>query len=128
MLYIDKNDAKVVKFDMGDVKIDFVNKDNTLWFTKKELSKFFDVHKNDIINWLSDIAYDEILIEGKNKKYYNLNKVIVLGYRLKKFKQTKILNLIHMYVKVQKPENSLLSRVKTSFDSHTHTIRTIVNI
>lgn len=128
MLYIDKVDSSILKFDMGDVKINFVNRGNTLWFTKKELACFFEVEKKEIKIWLSDIAYDEILIWDKKKKYYSLNKVIVLGYRLKKFKQTKILNLIHMYVKVQKPEKSLLTRVKASFETPNHIIRNIVNI
>ncbi len=128
MLYIDKKDTRLVNFDMGDVKINFVNKDNTLWFTKKELANFFEVEKSEIRQWLSDIAYDEIFIEWRKKKYYSLNTVIVLGYRLKKFKQTKILNLIHMYVKVQTPNKSLLSRVKNSFDSYDYSIRNIVNI
>ncbi len=128
MLYIDKLDPRLVSFQMDDVKIKFVNKDKTLWFTKKELADFFELEKAQIKKTLSDIHFDTIIIWWKKKKYYSLNKVIILWYRLKKFKQTKILNLINMYVKVQSIDGSVLTRVRSSAHSQAYLLKNVVNI
>jgi hypothetical protein len=113
---------------MEGVKINFVNKDQTLWFTKKELSKIFGVSKKMIKSALEDISYEEIMVDNKTKKIYKLNSVIMLGYRLNKYKQTKVLNLLNMYVKVKPLSSPLLSRVKTSISSNVKVLSNIVSV
>lgn len=128
MLYSNGSDSRFVSFEMEGVKINFVNKDQTLWFTKKELSKIFGVSKKMIKSALEDISYEEIMVDNKTKKIYKLNSVIMLGYRLNKYKQTKVLNLLNMYVKVKPLSSPLLSRVKTSISSNVKVLSNIVSV
>lgn len=78
MLYSNGKDSRFLSFEMEGVKINFVNKDETLWFTKKELSKVFDISKKMLKSALEDIAYDEIMMNNKSKKIYKLNSVIMI--------------------------------------------------
>jgi hypothetical protein len=80
--------------------------------TKKELSKFFATPKDLVKNQLENTDYRSIEISRKTKKYYSINDIIILGYKLKKYKETKTLVLLQRYIKNHSNNGSFLGRMK----------------
>jgi hypothetical protein len=87
-----------------DVKIDVAVKDETIWLTQKAMAALFDVNQPAISKHLSNVFSDGELDEnsvysileytaadGKNyqTKFYNLDAIISVGYRVNSAKATQ---------------------------------------
>lgn len=55
---IDSNDLLIYKNDNGDIIVDVIYKNESLWLTQKGMSKVFDVGVPDISKRLTDIYND----------------------------------------------------------------------
>ena len=88
----------------GDVKIEVLLKDETIWLTQKKMSVFFDVDRSVITKHLQNIfetgELDEKSVSAKiahtanDKKtyvtlFYNLDSIISVGYRVNSEKATQ---------------------------------------
>ena len=99
-------------YNLPDEKlsVDIIVKDETIWITQKGLSELFGIDRTGIGKHLKNIFSDGELdekvvcanfahttehgaIKGKtqisNSKYYNLDAIISVGYRVNSFKATK---------------------------------------
>lgn len=103
----ESNNLLIYKNDNGDVIVDAIYKDETLWLTQKGMSKVFDVGIPDISKRLTDIYNDgelnrdstiskmEIVQQEGNRKVkrlvdtYNLDAIIAVGYRVNSKKATE---------------------------------------
>ena len=93
-----------------EVSVDIIVKDETIWISQKGLSELFGIDRTGIGKHLKNIFSDGELdekvvcakfahttehgaIKGKtqlsNTKYYNLDAIISVGYRVNSFKATK---------------------------------------
>lgn len=93
----------IYKTEEEDVSVDTVVKDDTIWLTQKGMAEFFGVDVTTISKHLSDIFVDgeldeEVVVsiqETKSKhevingkpqikltKFYNLDAIISVGYRV----------------------------------------------
>ncbi len=96
------NNFKTVKFQnenfVIDVKFDVA--DNTVWLTQKQMAELFNVSVDNISLHIKNVLKDneldnsnieefsEIRLEGKRQvkrkiKFYNLDMIISVGYRIK---------------------------------------------
>ena len=93
----------IYKNDDGDIIVDAIYKDETLWLTQKGMAKVFDVQVPAISKHLKNIFDEEELIkdsvvskmeitasDGKiyNTEVYNLDAIIAVGYRVNSKKAT----------------------------------------
>ena len=103
----ESNNLLIYKNNNGDVIVDAIYKDETLWLTQKGMAKVFDVGIPDISKRLSDIYDDgeldrnstiskmEIVQQEGNRKVkrlvdaYNLDAIIAVGYRVNSKKATE---------------------------------------
>ena len=91
-----KND--IIIFENQEVKLDVNIKDDTVWLTQKQIAKLFNKDRKTITRHIQNIYTDEELDEnsvcsffehtatdGKvyKTKYYNLDMIISVGYRVK---------------------------------------------
>ena len=101
------NKLLIYQNEDGDIKVDAIYKDETLWLTQKGMSKVFDVGITDISKRLADIYNDgeldknstiskmEIVQQEGNRKVkriidtYNLDAIIAVGYRVNSKKATE---------------------------------------
>ncbi len=94
----------IYKNEEGNIIVDAIFKDETLWLTQKGMSKVFDVQVPAISKQLKNIFDDEELIkdavvskmeitadDGKryNTEVYNLDAIIAVGYRINSKKATQ---------------------------------------
>ena len=104
---IEPNDLLIYKNSEGNIIVDAIYKDETLWLTQKGMSKVFDVQVPDISKRLTDIYNDgeldkkstiskmEIVQSEGNRKVkrlvdaYNLDAIIAVGYRVNSKKATE---------------------------------------
>lgn len=96
------NNFKTVKFQNEDFVIDvkFDVADNTVWLTQKQMAELFNVSVDNISLHIKNVLKDneldnsnieefsEIRLEGKRHvkrkiKFYNLDMIISVGYRIK---------------------------------------------
>ena len=100
-----KNDNLIIyKNKEGEVVVDAIYKDETLWLTQKGMAKVFDVQVPAISKHLKNIFDEEELVrnsviskmeitasDGKkyNTEMYNLDAVIAVGYRVNSRKATE---------------------------------------
>ena len=91
----------------GEVKIDTVFQDDTIWLTQKKMAKLFDCSSDNISLHLKNIYRDlelsessttedisEVQKEGNRTvtrkiKYYNLDAIIAVGYRVNSKRATQ---------------------------------------
>jgi hypothetical protein len=91
----------------GEVKVDVFVQDETVWLTQKSLAELFDTSTQNITTHLKNIYEDaelqedatckeilQVQIEGKrevsrNTKFYNLDAIISVGYRVNSSKATQ---------------------------------------
>lgn len=88
----------------GAVKVDVFFKDETVWLTQKELAELFGVQRPAITKHLGNIFSTDELAEksvcsilehtagdGKtySAKYYNLDAIIAVGYRVNSYQATQ---------------------------------------
>ena len=103
----ESNDLLIYKNSEGNIIVDAIYKDETLWLTQKGMSKVFDVQVPDISKRLTDIYNDgeldkkstiskmEIVQSEGNRKVkrlvdaYNLDAIIAVGYRVNSKKATE---------------------------------------
>ena len=100
----EKNNLLIYKNKDGDIVVDAIYKDETLWLTQKGMAKVFDCSVDNISLHLKNIFKSEELNEnsvieessitapdGKNYKtrIYNLDAIIAVGYRVNSKKATE---------------------------------------
>lgn len=91
----------------GEIKIDVFLQDETIWLSQKGMAELFDVTPQNITIHLKNIFKTAELLEGstckeflqvekegscdikRTKKYYNLNAIISVGYRVSSFRATQ---------------------------------------
>src|SRR5574344_2253671 len=98
------NNLLIYKNKEGNIIVDAIYKDETLWLTQKGMSKVFDVGIPAISKQLNNIFNDEELdrdlvvskmeiTASDNKNYimdiYNLDAIIAVGYRISSKKATE---------------------------------------
>ena len=98
------NDLLIYKNSEGNIIVDAIYKDETLWLTQKGMSKVFDVQVPAISKHLKNIFDEEELVkesviskmeitaeDGKkyNTEVYNLDAIIAVGYRVNSKKATE---------------------------------------
>ncbi|MEG0138415.1 MAG: RhuM family protein [Bacilli bacterium] len=98
------NNLIIYKNKDGNIIVDAIFKDETLWLTQKGMSKVFDVNVPVISKHINNIFNDEELNKNSvvskmeiaasdNKKYntdiYNLDAIIAVGYRVNSKKATE---------------------------------------
>ena len=98
------NDLLIYKSSDGNIIVDAIYKDETLWLTQKGMSKVFDVNVPAISKHLKNIFNEEELEkdsvvskmeitadDGKNynTEVYNLDAIIAVGYRVNSKKATE---------------------------------------
>ena len=94
----------IYKNEEGNIIVDAIFKNETLWLTQKGMSKVFDVQVPAISKQLKNIFDDEELVkdsvvskmeitadDGKryNTEVYNLDAIIAVGYRINSKKATQ---------------------------------------
>lgn len=102
-----KNEMLIYRNKDGEVIVDAIYKDETLWLTQKGMAKVFDVQVPDISKRLTDIYNDgeldksstiskmEIVQREGNRNVkrmvdtYNLDAIIAVGYRVNSKKATE---------------------------------------
>ena len=100
----ESNNLLIYKNSDGNVIVDAIYKDETLWLTQKGMAKVFDVQVPAISKHLKNIFDEEELIkdsvvskmeitaaDGKiyNTEVYNLDAIIAVGYRVNSKKATE---------------------------------------
>ena len=99
-------ESKIILYetDDGNVNIDVILKDETIWLTQKSMAELFDIDRSVITKHLKNIFQEGELvknsvcakfahtaIDGKNynTEFYNLDAIIAVGYRVNSKKATK---------------------------------------
>ena len=91
----------------GDVSINAIIKDESVWLTQKAMAELFDVNPQAITKHLSNIyeegeldkdstcsKMEQVQIEGNRsvarmRDFYNLDAIIAVGYRVNSKKATR---------------------------------------
>ncbi len=104
MSSLDQNDLLIYKNRDGNIVVDAIFKDETLWMTQKGMAKVFDVQVPAISKHLKNIFSENELnkssviskmeiaaTDGKryNTEVYNLDAIIAVGYRINSKKATE---------------------------------------
>lgn len=99
-----QNDLLIYKDKDGNIVVDAIYRDETLWLTQKGMAKVFDVDRTVITKHLKNIFTDGELNknsvcakfahtaeDGKTYKidFYNLDAIIAVGYRVNSKKATE---------------------------------------
>lgn len=99
-----KQNLLIYKNEEGNIIVDAIFKDETLWLTQKGMSRVFDVQVPAISKQLKNIFDDEELVKDSvvskmeitaddGKRYstevYNLDAIIAVGYRINSKKATQ---------------------------------------
>ena len=100
----EENNLLIYKDKNGDIVVDVIYKDETIWLTQKGMAKVFGCSIDNISLHLKNIFKDEELNENSvvkessitasdGKKYktkiYNLDVIIAVGYRVNSKKTTE---------------------------------------
>ena len=100
----EQNNLLIYKDKNGDIVVDAIYKDETLWLTQKGMSKVFDIDRTVITKHLKNIFTDGELDknavcakfahtaeDGKTyqTEFYNLDAIISVGYRVNSKKATE---------------------------------------
>ena len=103
-MFEEQNDLLIYKDKDGNIVVDAIYRDETLWLTQKGMSKVFDCTTDNISYHLKNIfktnelkedsVTEESLVtasDGKNSKtkIYNLDAIIAVGYRVNSKKATE---------------------------------------
>jgi hypothetical protein len=102
-----QNNFLIYSTPSNDVRVDVLIHDETIWLTQKSLAELFDTSTQNITTHLKNIYEDaelqengtckeilQVQIEGKrevsrNTKFYNLDAIISVGYRVNSSKATQ---------------------------------------
>ena len=100
----EQNNLLIYKNKNGDIVVDAVYKDETLWLSQKSMAKVFDVDRTVITKHLKNIFTDgeldkdtvcaKIAHTAEDEKiyqteFYNLDAIISVGYRVNSKKATE---------------------------------------
>ena len=100
----EQNNLLIYKDKNGDIVVDAIYKDETLWLTQKGMSKVFDVDRTVITKHLKNIfiggeldkntvcaKFAHTAEDGKTyqTEFYNLDAIISVGYRVNSKKATE---------------------------------------
>ena len=103
-MFEEQNDLLIYKDKDGNIVVDAIYRDETLWLTQKGMAKVFDVDRTVITKHLKNIFTDGELNknsvcakfahtaeDGKTYKtdFYNLDAIIAVGYRVNSKKATE---------------------------------------
>ena len=103
-MFNESNNLLIYKDTDGNVVVDAIYKDETLWLTQKGMAKVFDCSVDNISLHLKNIFKEKELNENSvveessitasdGKKYktkiYNLDEIIAVGYRVNSKKATE---------------------------------------
>ncbi len=103
-MFNESNNLLIYKDTDGNVVVDAIYKDKTLWLTQKGMTKVFDCSVDNISLHLKNIFKEKELNENSvveessitasdDKKYktkiYNLDAIIAVGYRVNSKKATE---------------------------------------
>ena len=101
---LEKNNFLIYKNEKGDIIVDAIFKDETLWLNQKSMAQVFDCSVDNISLHLKNIFNDNELnkdsvieefsvtaSDGKKykTKFYNLDAIIAVGYRVNSKKATE---------------------------------------
>lgn len=106
---MENNETKFLIYDNpnGKVRVDVIVEDETIWLTQKAMSELFDTTHQNISLHLKNIFESEELQENstlkeilqvqqegnrqvtRNQKFYNLDAIISVGYRVNSTKATQ---------------------------------------
>ncbi len=99
-----KNNILLYKSKEGNINLDVILKNETIWLSQKSIAKLFDVNVPAISKHLKKIFSDNELVKNAvvskmeitasdNKNYltelYNLDAIIAVGYRVNSKKATE---------------------------------------
>lgn len=102
-----KGENEIILFEDGDVKLQVKLQDDTVWLTIEQMSELFNTTKRNIEMHIKNIYEEGELEENstwkdffqvqkegtrqvtRNKKIYNLDVIISVGYRVKSKEGTK---------------------------------------
>ena len=97
----EKNNIVIYQLEDGKTKIDVKLEDETVWLSQQQMADLYDTTKQNISSHIKNIFDEEELIENstvkefltvqkegnlnveRKDKYYNLDMIISLGYRIK---------------------------------------------
>ena len=96
----EKNNIVIYQSDDGKTKIDVKFENETVWLSQQQMAELFTTSRTNIIEHINNIYEEEldrnstcqnfrqVRKEGNRKverkvKYYNLDMIISLGYRIK---------------------------------------------
>ena len=97
----EKNNIIIYQLDDGKTKIDVKLEDETVWLSQQQMADLYDTTKQNISSHIKNIFDEEELSENstvkefltvrkeenrnveRKVKYYNLDMIISLGYRIK---------------------------------------------
>ena len=101
----EKNNIVIYQLEDGKTKIDVKLEDETVWLSQQQMAELFSTSRTNIIEHINNIYEDEELEErstcskmehmgnnGKqvyNTKYYNLDMIISIGFRVNSKKAIK---------------------------------------
>lgn len=94
---------EIILFENQDVRLEVNMKDETVWLTQEQMSKLFGRAKSTINEHIKNILEEELdenavvrnfrstAKDGKsyNTKYYNLEMIIAIGFRVRSNQGTK---------------------------------------
>ena len=102
-----RGELLIYKSKDGQIKVDVRFQEETVWLTQKDMSKLFQVKPQNITIHLKNIFSEgelsknatckeflQVQIEGKREvsrrqKFYNLDAIISVGYRIKSYVATQ---------------------------------------
>ena len=103
----DESNFLIYETENGNINVDVILKDETIWITQKGMSQIFDVNTQDITKHLKKIYEEEELYKSstcskkeqvqkegarnikRNLEFYNLDAIIAVGYRVNTKKATR---------------------------------------
>ena len=104
----EQNNLLIYKDKVGNVVVDAIYKDKTLWLTQKGMAKVFEVDRTVITKHLKNVFINGELDkdavcakiahtaeDGKTYRteFYNLDAIISVGYRVNSKKSKRIQNM-----------------------------------
>jgi len=107
--------SDIVIYENKDIKVDVLIENETVWLTQKQMSELFDKDRSTITKHINNIFKEGELIKESNVqnmhiansdkpvKFYNLDVIISVGYRVKSmyldFAELRALDKKVMYMK-----------------------------
>jgi len=85
-----------ISLERNNTIINLVYKNKSVYLSKKDIWELFNTKKSIIKDIIEDLQIEnsEVIFnksKNKNSKLYNLESVLLIGYKLKKFNDTKLL-------------------------------------